>query len=102
CAPEHFSDPLHGQVGHLFRIRTFGKSLAEKMKFRKPPQISALLLAVNTLSTYVQQKQNEQENNYQPREHRAWKEAKRKVTHRSHFRSEGGPQPSPPVPLRVR
>jgi hypothetical protein len=87
---------------HLFRIRTFRKSSAEKMKLRQPPHFSAPVFALKTLLTRVHQGQNERENNCHIRIHRALEGVERKETHPSHSPLGSTRQSSPPVPVRVR
>jgi hypothetical protein len=98
---KHFYGPLHGHFGHLFRIGTLGKSFAKKVKVRKPPKFSVLVLTFNTLLAKVHQEQNERESNCQIRVRRGLKEVERNETHRSHSPLGGTLQVLPPVPLRV-
>jgi hypothetical protein len=101
-AAEYFNGTLRGLVDHLLRIRTFGKGSTEKMEFRKPPQISAVLLALSTLPS-VLEKDKEKENDYhQTRKQRGLRGVVREGTHRSHSPTQDTPKTFSPGPLRVR
>jgi hypothetical protein len=53
-AAEYINGALRGLFDHLLRIKRFGEGSAEKVEFRKPPQISAVFLALSTLPSVLE------------------------------------------------
>ena len=71
-------------LGHLLRVGTFSKFIAEKVKLRKPAQFSVLVFVFEALLTKIDQEQNERQENCQVRVQRALVVVGREEVHRSH------------------